>query len=170
MNGPAPRWLLLLIAVAGMLAGIATILLAHGAHAHHSATSSGAPRKPVIQGGLPPTRPPLPSPAPALSALQTTEAFAAAYIDFIYGHRPADAVAHASRSLRGRLTQLHPQQPAAITAAAAPQLTSVRVTPTAKNTATSTAVIADGPALSAIVMRLQKRHGAWIVIDLSENG
>jgi hypothetical protein len=157
-----------MIALVGVLAGVGLLLLAHGGPAHRSSKST-RPLRPIIQGGAAPTPAP-PRAAPALSALQTTEAFAAAYIDFLYGHRPAAAVPYAGGPLRSRLAQLHPQQPGAIADAADPQLTSVHVTATAINAATSTAVIQDGPSLNAIMLRLAKHRGAWTVVDLSESG
>lgn len=165
----APRWLLL-IAVIGMAAATAAIVAATHAGGHAPRSPTAAHRGPIIQGGIAPTPAPRPPAAPALSALQTTEAFAGGYIDFLYGHRPATSVPYASRSLLGRLAQLHPQLPGAIAATASPQLTSVRVTPTAANAARSTAVIEDGPAINSIAMRLAKHRGAWTVVDLSENG
>jgi hypothetical protein len=167
---PAPRWLLLLIAAVGVLAGAAAIAATtRSSSGHHSPAPASARHAPLIQGGTPPV-PPLPRVAPALSALQTAQAFSGAYLEFLYGHRQAAGVPYASRTLRARLAGLHPQLPGAIAAAANPQLTSVHVTPTGPVAASATAVIEDGQAIDPITLTLTKHNGAWSVVDLTENG
>jgi hypothetical protein len=168
---PPRVWLALIaIAAAGILAGVAlTITATHTAHPARRAQRN-ATRRPIVQGGSPATPRSVRAPTPAPDALHTAQAFAGAYVAFLYGQQSSSSLPYASAALRARLEQLHPQLPAAVAAAASPQLTNVQVTPTGPAAATATAVIEDGQAIDPITLTLTQHAGAWTVGDLTENG
>jgi hypothetical protein len=161
----SPRRGLASIATVAVLAAAA--VLAAGPHGERPARSGTPPLGRPIRADGPHAATSSPSAAP-LTVLQASEAFAAGYAALLRGGEPAAALPYASPSLRARLSLLYPQVPAGSRSSA--QLTGVRVGAVGRATATSSAVIEDRGAINALTMRLARRAGGWVVVDLAETG